>query len=140
MTLCAEETFGPVVSVYPFRTEDEAVDRANATAYGLNASIWTKDTRRGRRLGARIQAGTVNINEGYGAGWASLDAPMGGLQGLRVSAAGTAAKASSSTPRRRRLPPSGSSASTRRSAWATRPTPKFLTTSMRLMRRNPFIK
>ena len=80
MTLCAEETFGPVVSVYPFRDEAEAIERANATSYGLNASVWTTDVRRGRRIAARIQAGTVNVNEGYAAGWGSLDAPMGGFK------------------------------------------------------------
>ncbi|GAA1512370.1 succinic semialdehyde dehydrogenase [Streptomyces synnematoformans] len=80
MTVCDEETFGPVVSVYRFRDEDEAVDRANATPYGLNASVWTKDGRRGRRLAARLQTGTVNVNEGYGAAYGSVQAPMGGMK------------------------------------------------------------
>jgi len=79
MAVCDEETFGPVVSLYRFRDEDEAVRRVNATAYGLNASVWTKDTRRGRALAARIKAGTVNVNEGYGPAWGSVDAPMGGM-------------------------------------------------------------
>ncbi|ROO90203.1 aldehyde dehydrogenase (NAD+)/succinate-semialdehyde dehydrogenase/glutarate-semialdehyde dehydrogenase [Actinocorallia herbida] len=80
MDLCAGETFGPVVSVYRFATEDEAVTRANDTSYGLNASVWTRDLARGRRVGARLQAGTVNVNEGYGAAMASHDAPMGGMK------------------------------------------------------------
>jgi len=50
MEVYAEETFGPVVSVYPFADESEVVERANATRYGLNASIWTRDTARGARL------------------------------------------------------------------------------------------
>ncbi|MEV7803766.1 succinic semialdehyde dehydrogenase [Microbispora sp. NPDC088329] len=80
MDVCRDETFGPVVSLYRFRDEDEAVHLANDTAYGLNASIWTKDVARGRRLAARIKAGTVNINEGYGSAYASYDAPMGGMK------------------------------------------------------------
>src|SRR5262249_58824455 len=64
ITAChGEETFGPVVSVYPFVEEQEAVRLANATPYGLNASVWTRDLARGRRIAARIRAGTVNVNE-----------------------------------------------------------------------------
>lgn len=80
MTVCDEETFGPVVSVYRFRDEDDAVARANATPYGLNASVWTKDGRRGHRVAARLQTGTVNVNEGYGAAYGSVQAPMGGMK------------------------------------------------------------
>ncbi|GAA2117576.1 succinic semialdehyde dehydrogenase [Actinomadura alba] len=80
MDLCGGETFGPVVSVYKFTHEDEAVALANDTTYGLNASVWTRDAARGRRIGARIQAGTVNVNEGYGAAYGSHDAPMGGMK------------------------------------------------------------
>ena len=53
---------------------------ANGTEYGLNASVWTSDVRRGRRIAARIQAGTVNVNEGYVAAWGSVGAPMGGMR------------------------------------------------------------
>ncbi len=74
-----EETFGPLVSIYRFRDVDDAIARANDTRYGLNASVWTRSVRRGREVGARLQAGTVNINEGYGAAWGSVDAPMGGV-------------------------------------------------------------
>jgi succinate-semialdehyde dehydrogenase/glutarate-semialdehyde dehydrogenase len=74
-----EETFGPLVSVYRFADVDDAIARANDTRYGLNASVWTRSVRRGRDVGARLHAGTVNINEGYGAAWGSVDAPMGGV-------------------------------------------------------------
>jgi succinate-semialdehyde dehydrogenase/glutarate-semialdehyde dehydrogenase len=69
MTVCAEETFGPVVSVYSFRTVDEAIARANDSRYGLNASIWTKDTSAAVKLAAGIQVGTVNVNDAYSATW-----------------------------------------------------------------------
>ncbi len=78
MQVFAEETFGPVVSVYPFAGEAEAVERANATRYGLNASVWTRDTSRGARLAQEIRAGNVNVNESYAATWGSVDAPCGG--------------------------------------------------------------
>ncbi|MFF6909118.1 succinic semialdehyde dehydrogenase [Streptomyces sp. NPDC012389] len=79
MTLYDHETFGPVVSIYTFRDDDEAVARANATAYGLNASVWSRDGARGRALAARVHAGTVNVNEAFAAAWGSVDAPMGGM-------------------------------------------------------------
>lgn len=75
-----EETFGPVVALYRVASDDEAVDLANDTEYGLNASVWTRDTRRGRALAARIHAGTVNVNEGYAAAWGSVGSPMGGMK------------------------------------------------------------
>lgn len=80
MAVCQEETFGPVVSVYRVRDEDESLRRANETTYGLNASVWTRDVARGRALGRQIRAGTVNVNEGYGAAYGSHDAPMGGMR------------------------------------------------------------
>ncbi|MER6397846.1 succinic semialdehyde dehydrogenase [Kitasatospora sp. NBC_01246] len=79
MAVCSEETFGPVVSVYRFDTEDEAVAIANSTPYGLNSSVWTKDGRRGRAIAARLRTGTVNVNEGYAAAYGSVGSPMGGM-------------------------------------------------------------
>lgn len=78
MELHSEETFGPVVSVAPVSSEEEAIARANASVYGLNASVWTGDRRRGRSVAERLHAGTVNVNDSYAAAWASVDAPMGG--------------------------------------------------------------
>ena len=80
MTVCAEETFGPVVSVYRFGSDDEAVERANSTPYGLNASVWTRSARRGRAIAARLRTGTVNINEGYAPAYGSVQSPMGGMK------------------------------------------------------------
>jgi succinate-semialdehyde dehydrogenase / glutarate-semialdehyde dehydrogenase len=79
MSVCTEETFGPVVSVYRFKDENEAVERANGTPYGLNSSVWTKSARRGRQVAARLRTGTVNVNEGYAAAYGSAAAPMGGM-------------------------------------------------------------
>ncbi|MFB6895623.1 succinic semialdehyde dehydrogenase [Streptomyces hydrogenans] len=79
MTVYDHETFGPVVSIYSYRDVDEAVTRANATAYGLNASVWSGNGARGRAVAARVHAGTVNVNEAFAAAWGSIDAPMGGM-------------------------------------------------------------
>lgn len=80
MLLSREETFGPVLSIYGFTSDDEAVALANDTVYGLNASIWTRDTRAGQEMARRIDAGTVNVNEAYVSAWGSIDAPMGGFK------------------------------------------------------------
>ncbi|GAA0489032.1 MULTISPECIES: succinic semialdehyde dehydrogenase [Streptomyces] len=79
MAVCHEETFGPVVSLYRFRAEEEAIALANATPYGLNSSVWTKDGRRGRKVAAELNTGTVNVNESYAAGYGSVQSPMGGM-------------------------------------------------------------
>lgn len=80
MAVCAEETFGPVVSIYRFTDEDEVVELANATPYGLNSSVWTTDARRGHAVAARLRTGTVNINEGYAPAYGSVQSPMGGMK------------------------------------------------------------
>ncbi|AOW93847.1 succinic semialdehyde dehydrogenase [Rhodococcus sp. WMMA185] len=74
-----DETFGPLVSIYPVATVDEAIERANDTEYGLNASVWAGTKAEGEAIAARIHAGTVNVDEGYGPAWGSTDAPMGGM-------------------------------------------------------------
>jgi succinate-semialdehyde dehydrogenase/glutarate-semialdehyde dehydrogenase len=79
MDLFDEETFGPVVALAPFRTDDDGVRLANASDYGLNASVWTTDAARGRRVARQIRAGSVNLNEAFIASWGSTDAPMGGM-------------------------------------------------------------
>ena len=63
MKLMRDETFGPVLPIMKFKTDDEAISLANDSIYGLTASIFTSDMARGRRLAERIDAGTVMINE-----------------------------------------------------------------------------
>ncbi|WP_321786248.1 NAD-dependent succinate-semialdehyde dehydrogenase [Burkholderia pyrrocinia] len=77
MQLCGEETFGPVVALFPFDTEDEAVDAANDTPFGLAAYFYTQDARRIARVSARLETGIVGINEGA---LASEAAPFGGVK------------------------------------------------------------
>lgn len=77
-TVSDEETFGPVVTLSRVANIEEAITRANDSEYGLNACVWSGDRERGQRVAERIDCGTVAVNEGYTAVWASLDAPMGG--------------------------------------------------------------
>jgi acyl-CoA reductase-like NAD-dependent aldehyde dehydrogenase len=80
MACFAAETFGPVVAIQVVENEAEAVAAANATVFGLNASIFSGSRRRARALADEIAAGSVNINEGYRASFGSVDAPMGGMK------------------------------------------------------------
>jgi len=80
MLACRNETFGPIVSMYTFTSDDEAVAMVNDSEYGLNAAVLTRDTRAGRAMAVRIEAGTVNVNEAYGSTWGSTGAPMGGMK------------------------------------------------------------
>lgn len=63
MRIMREETFGPVLPIMVVKNEEEAIREANATRYGLLASVWTSNSDRGRRIARRIQAGTVIIND-----------------------------------------------------------------------------
>lgn len=79
MKVMREETFGPLLPLMTFKTEDEAVRLANDSVFGLTASVWTRDIARGQRLAARIEAGTVMVNEVlYTHGIAQ--APWGGVK------------------------------------------------------------
>jgi succinate-semialdehyde dehydrogenase/glutarate-semialdehyde dehydrogenase len=80
MACFGTETFGPVISLYRFHDEAEAVSRANDGEYGLNAAIYSRDIARARHLAQQIKCGTVNINEAFGATFGSIDSPMGGMR------------------------------------------------------------
>ena len=76
MTIAREEIFGPVLAVIPFTDEEEAVRIANDTEYGLSATVWTADLKRGLRLTRALRAGTVGVN-GY---QVEPNAPFGGFR------------------------------------------------------------
>jgi succinate-semialdehyde dehydrogenase/glutarate-semialdehyde dehydrogenase len=136
MELARDETFGPVVAISRVADVEEAVGTANDTCYGLNASIWTSDLERGQQIAVRIKAGTVNINEGYSAAWASHDAPMGGMKdsgvGRRHGEKGMLKYTESQTVATQRgmgiAPPPGVS----RAAFA-----RMMTAGLRVMKRIP---
>lgn len=77
MRVAQEEIFGPVASVIPFDDEAEAVSIANDTQFGLAASVWTEDIRRGQRVANEIDAGLIFINE-YRT--VSYNSPFGGYK------------------------------------------------------------
>lgn len=79
MAIMREETFGPVLPVRSFKTEDEAVALANDSEYGLAASIFTRDRKRGEALARRIVAGTVMVNDVL-ACFGISEAPHGGVK------------------------------------------------------------
>lgn len=80
-----EEIFGPVVTVTPFETEEEVIELANGTKYGLSASIWTENINRAHRVADRLEAGTVWVNS-----WLIRDlrAPFGGMKASGVGREG----------------------------------------------------
>lgn len=80
MLAYAEETFGPVLSVYRYDDVEEAISRANDSHYGLNASVWSRSARRAIDVARRIQCGTVNVNEAYAASWTATGSPIGGMK------------------------------------------------------------
>ena len=77
MRIAQEEVFGPVLSIIPFDTEDDAVRIANGTVYGLAAGVWTKSIRRALTMSERLEAGTVWVNT-YRA--VSYMSPFGGYK------------------------------------------------------------
>jgi len=77
MRIAREEIFGPVVSVIPFDTEEEAVKLANSTPYGLSGSIWSRDIGRALRTAKGVQAGVISINSNSSV---HTEAPFGGYK------------------------------------------------------------
>ena len=74
-----KEVFGPVIALVGYESLDEAVELANATEFGLNASV-VGNPKQALKLASRLMAGSVNVNEGYRATMASMAAPMGGMK------------------------------------------------------------
>ena len=83
MRIMREETFGPVLPMMPFAADNEAVRLANDSEYGLAASIWTRDSKRGERLARRIHAGTVMVNDVISC-FGISEAPHGGVKASGV--------------------------------------------------------
>jgi acyl-CoA reductase-like NAD-dependent aldehyde dehydrogenase len=78
MRIAREEIFGPVITVIPYRDEEQAVAIANDSDYGLAGSVWSDDAKRALAVASRIRTGTIGINQGY-----TMDpfAPFGGVKG-----------------------------------------------------------
>jgi acyl-CoA reductase-like NAD-dependent aldehyde dehydrogenase len=83
MRIMREETFGPVLPIMSFSDDDEAVQLANDSEYGLAASVWTRDSKRGERLARRIHAGTVMVNDVISC-FGISEAPHGGVKASGV--------------------------------------------------------
>ena len=79
MRVMREETFGPVLPVMPFDTDDEAIALGNDSEYGLAASIWTRDRSRGEAIARRIATGTVMVNDVVSC-FGISEAPHGGFK------------------------------------------------------------
>jgi acyl-CoA reductase-like NAD-dependent aldehyde dehydrogenase len=80
-TIAREEIFGPVLSVIPYASEDEAIAIANSTDYGLGGSVWTADPERGESFARRVRTGTVGIN-------AYVNDPTAPFGGIKASGMG----------------------------------------------------
>jgi succinate-semialdehyde dehydrogenase/glutarate-semialdehyde dehydrogenase len=83
MRIMREETFGPVLPIMTFADDDEAVQLANDSEYGLAASVWTGDNQRGERIARRLHAGTVMVNDVISC-FGISEAPHGGVKASGV--------------------------------------------------------
>ena len=82
--LRTEEVFGPVVYIEPVDDLYDAIELANDTDYGLNASVFAADDT-AWQIGPKIESGSVALNDGYTSSWAAIDNPMGGMKESGVS-------------------------------------------------------
>ena len=76
MTIAREEIFGPVLCILPYESEEQAIEIANDTPYGLAAYVWSQDNAHARRVGSRIRAGQVALNGASG----DMQTPFGGFK------------------------------------------------------------
>lgn len=136
-----EETFGPVLSLYRVGSLEEAIHEVNDSRYGLYHIIATRNHRRGTLAAARLNAGTVAINDSY-MGWAAMDAPMGGFGesglGRRHGPEGIRKYTEPQTILLNRTPWQIGSGET--ALALNQRTADFLTTLLKLWRRIPFVR
>src|SRR3954453_11803535 len=136
MSLYADETFGPVAALSRFSSEDEAVERANASRFGLNFSVWTRDAERGHRLATRLKARTVKVTEGVNAAWGRVHGAVGGMKapglGRRHGAEGIRKYTEAQTVAVQRLMPIAPPRGVSQRLWS-----KVVTLGLRALRRLP---
>ena len=76
-TIAQEEIFGPVLAVIPYETDDEAIEIANNSAFGLSGAVWSASDTRALSVAKRVRTGTMDVN---GATWFAPDSPFGGMK------------------------------------------------------------
>ena len=79
MDLMRRETFGPIVAIQKVRDEEEALELANESDYGLSGNVWTTDLEKGARIGARMVTGSVSVND-IAVTYGIPEAPFGGVK------------------------------------------------------------
>jgi succinate-semialdehyde dehydrogenase/glutarate-semialdehyde dehydrogenase len=79
MAISREETFGPVVALYPVRNAEEAIARANDSEFGLNASVWAAGGVQAKEVARRLETGSTAINSTLLI-YSTFDVPMGGVK------------------------------------------------------------
>jgi acyl-CoA reductase-like NAD-dependent aldehyde dehydrogenase len=80
MSIAREETFGPVMSIFRVKDEEEAIALANSTEYGLGSTVFTTNQKRAKRIASQLVAGSTCVNA-YGMNYMAQDLPFGGVRG-----------------------------------------------------------